>query len=89
PALVAVMDAEGDIAAAMKAIFTVFCHIEPLTDAADCQTGIKICIPTAQPPPQLSDAKTTLMTSITTLQQCNHIFREPLSLEETLDPAKE
>ncbi|KAF9247196.1 hypothetical protein BU15DRAFT_70035 [Melanogaster broomeanus] len=80
--LAAVMDAEGDVATAMKAI-------EPLYDAADRRTGIKIRIPAAQPPPQLSDAETTLMTSITALQQRNRIFGEPLSLEEILDPAEE
>ncbi|KAF9230295.1 hypothetical protein BU15DRAFT_69315 [Melanogaster broomeanus] len=84
PALAAVIDAEGDVAAAMKAI-------EPLAlyDAADRRTGIKIRIPAAQPPPQLSDAEMTLMTSITALQQRNRVFGEPLSLEEILDPAEE
>ncbi|KAF9232764.1 hypothetical protein BU15DRAFT_25087, partial [Melanogaster broomeanus] len=82
PALAAIMDAEGDVATAMKAI-------EPLYDTADRRTGIKIHIPAAQPPPQLSDAETTLMTSITTLQQRNRVFGEPLSLEEILDPAEE
>ncbi|KAF9219960.1 hypothetical protein BS17DRAFT_679489, partial [Gyrodon lividus] len=38
PALRAVMDAEGDVAIAMKAV-------EPLSEAATRQTGLKIRIP--------------------------------------------
>ncbi|KIK95506.1 hypothetical protein PAXRUDRAFT_11411 [Paxillus rubicundulus Ve08.2h10] len=83
PALMAVMDAEGDVAATMKAI-------EPLADTAAHRTGIKICVPAlGQPPSQLSVAEKTLMLSVNGLQQCNCIFGDPLSLEEILDPAKE
>ncbi|KIK80476.1 hypothetical protein PAXRUDRAFT_15773 [Paxillus rubicundulus Ve08.2h10] len=83
PALMAVMDAEGDVAATMKAI-------KPLADTATHQTGIKIHVPTlGQPPSQLSDAEKTLMLSVSTLQQHNCIFGDPLLLEEILDPAEE
>ncbi|KAF9228447.1 hypothetical protein BS17DRAFT_851375 [Gyrodon lividus] len=50
--------------------------------------SIKIIrIPAARPPPQLTDAKKTSMTSVSTLQRC--IFGEPLPLQEILDPAEE
>ncbi|KIK72235.1 hypothetical protein PAXRUDRAFT_22226 [Paxillus rubicundulus Ve08.2h10] len=64
PALTAVMDAEGDVATAVKAL-------EPLAVAATCRTGIKIRIPAANPPAQLSDAETMLMTSVAALKQRN------------------
>ncbi|KAF9218755.1 hypothetical protein BS17DRAFT_719628, partial [Gyrodon lividus] len=60
PALRAVMDAEGDVAIAMKAV-------EPL----------------------LSNANKMLMTPVSALHECNHIFGKLLTLEEILDPAEE
>ncbi|KAI6142358.1 hypothetical protein BKA82DRAFT_29914 [Pisolithus tinctorius] len=78
----AVMDAEGDVAAAVRAI-------KQLSDTAAHQKGPKICIHTVKWPPQLLDTENMPMASVSMLHQCNRIFDKLLSLKEILNPSEE
>jgi hypothetical protein len=83
PALKAVMDAEGDIATALKAVDT-------LAATASQRTGLKIWIP-AHPkiPTQVTTLEIELMDSVGGLKSHNRIFGELLTIEEILDPVEE
>ncbi|KIK82072.1 hypothetical protein PAXRUDRAFT_805617 [Paxillus rubicundulus Ve08.2h10] len=83
PALCAVMDAEGDFKAALKAI-------QPLEHAAMQQPGLKIQISCClKELPQLKSTKNELMQSIDVLKSRNRIFDTPPTLDELLDPPEE
>jgi hypothetical protein len=83
PALKAVMDAEGDIATALKAVGT-------LATTASRRTGLKIRIP-ARPkiPTQVTTLEIELMDSVGGLKSRNRILGEPPTIEELFDPVEE
>jgi hypothetical protein len=83
PALKAVVDAEGDIATALKAVDT-------LAATASQWTGLKIWI-LAHPkiPTQVTTLKIELMDSVGGLKSHNQIFGKPLTIKEISDPVEE
>ncbi|KIK75628.1 hypothetical protein PAXRUDRAFT_18825 [Paxillus rubicundulus Ve08.2h10] len=82
-ALRAVMDAESDSEAALKAI-------QPLEHAAMQQPGLKIQnLHCPKELPQLKSTKNELMQSVNVLKSHNHIFDTPPTLDELLDPPEE
>ncbi|KIK92742.1 hypothetical protein PAXRUDRAFT_146634, partial [Paxillus rubicundulus Ve08.2h10] len=82
PAFGAVMDAEGDSITANAAV-------EKLAQVAITCTGLKIHIPTRQPAPQLVAIEDEVSKSISKLKGCNHIFGEPLTLNQFPEPSDE
>jgi len=74
------MDTEGSAEAALVAI-------QDLEHRAKHQPGIKICIPCQVP--QITVAETQLMEMVQDLQIWNHIFGNPTTLSELLEPPEE
>jgi hypothetical protein len=80
PALKAIMDAEGDVAAAQLAIQKL---------ASKCsQPKLTIKLPATRPP-QIVAVEKELMASVEDLQKRNRIFGKPPTLEELLNPVEE
>ena len=88
PALKAIMDAEGDIEAAIAAI-------EKLADEAAQNSRLKTRLPRcleeqpSNPAPQLTAIEKDLMASVEELQKRKRIFGEPPTMEDLIQPPEE
>ena len=80
PALKAVMDAEGDVQKAQKAIQTM--------SAACGRPKITIKLPAARPP-ELVTAEEHLVSSVKILQSKNRVFGQLLTADELIEPVQE
>jgi hypothetical protein len=83
PALNAVMDAEGDVQRAQKAIqrLSAACGRPKITIKLPAIAGAR--------PSQLVAAEDNLVGSVKVLQSRNRIFGQPLSVDELIDPVQE
>ncbi|KAH9955966.1 hypothetical protein BGW80DRAFT_1257945 [Lactifluus volemus] len=83
PALNAVMDAEGDVQKAQKAIqrLSAACGRPKITIKLPAMAGAR--------PPQLVAAEDNLVDSVKVLQSRNRIFGQPLTVDELINPVQE